>query len=478
MQRFDLIVIGAGGAGSTAASEAVERGATVALIERWKVGGTCLNAGCDPTKTMVRSAEIVHLARHAKRFGIDVDGARVDWQAVMRRVERVIDTIRGGDGDQNIRDSGVALFKAAARFRGPNVIEVGGEEIRGDKIIIATGARNKIPAIAGLAEAGYITNNEAVALPRLPRSLAIIGGGVVGTEFAQIFARFGVDVTLIGSRQRLLPREESELTAELEGYLTRDGVRVLTPAHVGRVALDGAEKVLHAVWNEEQVAVRCEEILIAVGRTPVVEDLSLESAGIAFTSEGITVDDELRTTGENVWAIGDVTGIKPFTHVADYQARIAEHNALSGLPSRAADYRAIPHVNFTDPELGRVGLTEAEARAARFDVKCATVRPRDLARAITAGETDGMVKLVADRATGQILGGHVLAARGGELLPEIALAMRMRLPVSAIAETVHAYPTLAEAVFWAAFELAKPDDPAMDAVRGVSAPAGQVPADV
>ncbi|MGH2531832.1 MAG: dihydrolipoyl dehydrogenase family protein [Thermomicrobiales bacterium] len=477
-ESYDLIVIGAGGAGSTAASEAVQRGAKVALIERWKVGGTCLNTGCDPTKTMVRSAEIIHLGRHAERFGIEVDSTRVDWPAVMQRVERVIDTIRGGDGDQNIRDSGVELYKAAATFRGPNSLDVGGEEIRGDKIIIATGARNVIPAIEGLNDAGYITNNEAVALPRLPRSLGIIGAGVVGVEFAQLFARFGVEVTLFGRRERVLPQEDAELTEALRGYLERDGVRVLMSSRVRCVGLGGADKVLRADWNGEQVEVRCEEILVAVGRKPAVEGLNLEAVGIAFSEDGITVDDQLRTTAENVWAIGDVTGIKPFTHVADYHARIAEHNALSDRPPRTADYRSIPHAIFTDPELGRVGMTEDEAKAAGYDVKCATVKMRDLGRAITSGETDGMVKLVADRATGQVVGGHVLAARGGELLPQIALAMRMRLPVSAIAETIHAYPTLSEAVFWAAFELAKPDDPAIEAVRGVSAPAGEAMEDV
>lgn len=478
METYDLIVIGAGGAGSTAASEAAQRGARVALIERWKVGGTCLNAGCDPTKTMVRSAEVFHLARHASRFGIEIEGARDNWPAVMRRVERVIDTIRGGDGDQNIRNAGIALYKASARFLESNLLEVNGTTLRGDKVIIASGARNTVPSIAGLAEAGFITNVEAVALPRLPRSLAIIGCGAVGVEFAQIFARFGVEVTIFGSRQHLLPREDAELAEALHAVLEREGVRVLTPAHVRRVEVDGPEKVLSACWHGEAVKARGEEVLVATGRRPVVSDLGLEAAGIAYTADGIEVDNQLRTSAPDIWAVGDVTGIQPYTHVADYQARIAEHNALSGMPARTADYRAIPHVTFTDPELGRVGLTEAEARAAGYDVNCATVRMRDLARAITAGETEGMVKLVADRATGHILGGHVLAARAGELLPEIALAMRMRLPVSAIAETVHAYPTLAEGVFWAAFELAKPDDPAMEAVRGVSAPFGEVMDDV
>ena len=209
-----------------------------------------------------------------------------------------------------------------------------------------------------------------------------------------------------------------------------------------------------------------------------MDGLDLETAGVEYTERGITVDSELQTSNPSIWAIGDVTGIEPFTHVADYQARIAACNAMGEELPQQADYRVIPHAVFTDPELGRVGLTEEEARSAGYDVKCAVVEMKDLARAITAGETKGLVKLVSDRASGHILGGHVLAASGGELLPEIALAMRHGLTVRAIADAVHAYPTMSEAVFWAAFELAKPDEMALDALRGVSAPRGVVPAEV
>lgn len=470
--HFDLVVIGAGGAGSTAAGEAVARGAKVALIERWRVGGTCLNAGCDPTKTLVRSAEVLHLERQAARFGIVVPEAWADWPAVEQRVERVIDTIRGGDGDRNIRNTGIALFKERASFRSAHEIALDGTVLHADKVIVATGAVTVPPPVAGLSDVGYLTNVEAVALPRLPRSLAIVGGGVTAVEFAQIFARFGVDVTILGARDHLLPREDPELTDALRTILEREGVRVETGVRVRRSYREGGLKVLAGERTGATVEARAEEILVAAGRMPMVQGLNLEAAGVAYGADGIVVDDELRTTAPTIWAAGDVTGISPYTHVADYQARIAEFNAMSGMPPRRADYRAVPWATFTDPELARVGLTEAEARAAGEDVRTATVRMRDIARAITAGETDGMVKLVADRATGQILGGHILAAHAGDLLPEVALAMRMRLPVSAIAETVHAYPTRSEAVFWAAFELAKPEDAAMDAIRGVSAPAG------
>lgn len=488
-ERYDLIVIGAGGAGSTAAGEARGRGAKVALVERWKVGGTCLNAGCDPTKALVRSAEVYHLARQGERFGFACGAVRLDWPAVLERVYRVIDTIRGGDGDQNIRNMGTDLYKGHARFHSPYEIEVtsldgspdgrGSATIRGDKVIVATGARERPPAIAGLAEIGYITNLEAVGLPELPRSLAIVGGGVIAVEFAQIFSRFGVEVTILGSAPRLLPREEPDLSEELQRVLEREGIRVETGVRVTRAWKEGGLKVLAGARGEEAVTAKAEQILVAAGRRPTVDGLDLEAAGIAYDArQGIRVDEELRTTALDVWAIGDVINHYPFTHVADYQARIAEHNALSGRPPRRIDYRAVPWATFTDPELGRVGLTEAEAKAAGHDVRCAVVKMKDLARAITAGETEGLVKLVSERRSGRLLGGHVLAARGGELLGEVALAIRLGIPVAELAETIHAYPTLSEAVFWAAFELAKPDDPALEAMRGIQTPAGDVPEDV
>jgi pyruvate/2-oxoglutarate dehydrogenase complex dihydrolipoamide dehydrogenase (E3) component len=476
---FDLIVIGAGGAGSTVAGEANNRGARVAMIERWKVGGTCLNVGCDPTKTLVRSAQVLHLARHEERFGIHADNVRANWPSVMQRVERVIDTIRGGDGDQNVRDSGVALYKGEGRFVSPHEVAVNGEGLSAGKIVIATGAKEKIPPIEGLAQAGFITNVEAAALPDLPRSLAIVGGGVVAAEFAQIFARFGVQVTILGSADRLLPREDEELTIRLEAVLAREGVDVQTGVRVERVTMADGLKCLTGQRDGRTLEhCRVEQILVATGRTPVLVPLQLDKAGVEATRRGVIVDDELRTNVPHIWAVGDATGLYPFTHIADYQARIAEHNAMSGQPPQKADYTAVPWTTFTDPELARVGMTEREAIDAGYDVKCATVEIKDLARAITSGETDGLVKLVMDRATRRLLGGHILAANAGEMLSEVVLTMRAGLPIDAIADTIHSYPTLSEGVFWAAFDLAKPETAAMGAARGHGVAYGDVPEDI
>ena len=474
---YDLIVIGAGAAGSTAAAEARGQGARVAMAEQWKVGGTCLNAGCDPTKALVRAAHALHEARAASRFGIMVEDVRADWPAVVDRVERVIDAIRGGDGDRNIREAGIDLRKGHARLLAPHEVEVAGDVLRGDAVILATGVRAFIPPIPGLREAGFITNVEAVTLPALPRSLAIIGGGTIAMEFAQIFARFGVEVTVLGRNPRLLPPEEPELSDILRERLVEEGVRIETGVALDGVSMAGARKRLSGHRGGNRLDIEVDEILVAAGRTPNVEDLGLEGAGVVFNAAGIVTEATLQTTAPGVWAAGDcVAGAPRFTSLADHQARVAAYNALGGTPPRSAIETVVPTAVFTDPELGRVGLTETAARNAGYTVRAETVPMRDLARAVIAGETAGGVKLVSDADTGRLLGGSVLAAGGGELLGEIALAVRLGLTCHAIADTLHAYPTMSEGVFWTAWELAKPEDAGHEATRGVEAPRGDVDA--
>jgi pyruvate/2-oxoglutarate dehydrogenase complex dihydrolipoamide dehydrogenase (E3) component len=474
---YDLIVVGAGAAGSTAASEARGQGARVAMVEQWKVGGTCLNAGCDPTKALVRAAHALHETRTANRFGIEVEDVQVDWPRVIDRVERVIDTIRGGDGDRNIREAGIDLRKGHARLLSPTEVAVEGDVLRGEAVILATGVRAFIPALPGLREAGFMTNVEAVTLPALPRSLAVIGGGTIAMEFAQIFARFGVRVTVLGRNPRLLPLEEPELVETLRGLLEQEGVRIETGVSLERVTSSGDRKRIVAHRDGARFEIEADEILVAAGRTPQVEDLGLETAGVVYDATGIIADATLRTSAPGVWSAGDcVAGSPRFTSLADHQGRIAAHNALGGLPVREAIETVVPTAVFTDPELGRVGFTEAAARRAGHAVRAETVPMRDLARAVITGETAGAVKLVADAATGRMLGGSVLAAGGGELLGEIALAVRLGLTCHAIADTLHAYPTFSEGVFWTAWELAKPEDAGHEATRGVEAPRGDVDA--
>jgi pyruvate/2-oxoglutarate dehydrogenase complex dihydrolipoamide dehydrogenase (E3) component len=474
---YDLIVIGAGAAGSTAASEARGQGARVVMAEQWKVGGTCLNAGCDPTKALVRAAHALHEARAAGRFGITVGEVGADWPAVIGRVERVIDTIRGGDGDRNIREAGIDLRKGHARLLSATEVEVGGDILRGEAVILATGVRAFIPPLPGLREAGFITNVEAVTLPMLPRSLAVIGGGTIAMEFAQIFARFGTEVTVLGRNPRLLPLEEPELVDILRELLVGEGVRIETGVTLESVSTMGGRKRITGHRDGLRLDVEVDEILVAAGRVPNVEDLGLTEAGVSFNVAGIETNRTLQTSAPGIWAAGDcVAGTPRFTSLADHQARVAAHNALGGTPMRSAVETVVPTAVFTDPELGRVGLTESAARIAGYTVRAETIPMRDLARAVITGETSGSVKLVVDSTTGRLLGGSVLAAGGGELLGEIALAVRLGLTCNAIADTLHAYPTFSEGVFWTAWELAKPEDAGHEATRGVEAPRGDVDA--
>lgn len=450
---FDLVVIGAGAAGSSVASAAANRGFSVALVEEGKVGGTCLNVGCDPTKTLVRSAEIAHLARTSERFGIGISEFRVDWPAIRMRLEEVIDTIRGGDGDQNLRDQGITLIKEHGRFVDTRTVVAGDHRLAAEQFLIATGARTSLPPIDGLANVDYITSSEAVSLATLPDSLAIVGGGVIAVEFAQIFARLGVEVTLVGTRDHILPREEPELRNAILDVLESEGVSWIPEVRIDRATMRGGSKVISGNRDGERIEISAAEVMVATGRVANTGRLGLDHAGISASERGIVVDSTLRTTNPSVYAIGDVTGIYAFTHVADYQARIAEHNLLEDAAPKKADYRVVPWVTFTDPELARVGLTEEEAKAGGFDTVAATMPFTDLPRAITMDERAGMVKLVVDRARRTILGGHALGSRAGELIGEIALAMERELPIDAITATIHPYPTMSEGVFWTAYEL-------------------------
>jgi pyruvate/2-oxoglutarate dehydrogenase complex dihydrolipoamide dehydrogenase (E3) component len=475
---YDLIVIGAGAAGSTAAFEAVGRGARVALVEHWKVGGTCLNAGCDPTKTLVHIAQVYHDARTAAGLGIVIPQAALDWPAVIAHVEGVIDTIRGGDGDQNIRNAGIDLFKETARLVGPGEVRAGDTTLRGKAIILATGARAATLEVPGLDETGYITNIEAVRLPALPASMAILGAGIIGLEFAQIFARFGVEVTVFSRKPRLLPTYDAEIAAALRAAMERDGVTFRMNVDLQEVSRQGNLKRVAFRQDEEAAHLDVAEILVATGRVPNIENLGLEEVGVMTNPEGIIVDFALETTVPGIWAAGDcVAGAPRFTPMADDMARVAVDNALGHRRALHGRDRLIPTVIFTDPELGQVGMNADQARQAGYRVRTATVPIGALARAAITGKRDGMVTLVADAATGRLLGGTVLAPGGGELLGEIAMAVRLGLPAGAICETLHAYPTFSEGVFWTAWELAKPAEIGLEAAVGVESPREMHPLD-
>ncbi len=455
-KEYDLIVIGAGGAGSTAASSAAGMGKRVALIERDKLGGTCLNYGCDPTKTLLHTAHTLYQARHASQLGLRIPHAEADWAAVQDHVRQVQETIRGGTPEQahaSITAQGIDLFMGEAMFTSPHEISVNGELLRGERFVIATGTVAFIPDIEGLSAAGYITNVEAVSLPELPQRLVVVGGGPIGLEFAQMFSRFGVQVVVLERGKQPLPREDQELATALCSLLTAEGIHLEFGAEMSCGEVNERGKLIHihseAGKDEDLVA---DQLLIAVGRRPALEALKLEAAGVYYTEKGITTDATLRTNVPHIWAAGDITSKYQFTHVASDQGGLVAGNVFAQAP-QAFDERIIPWVTYTDPELARVGMSEADLQEAKIDYRVGRVHFNKLDRAIANNQTSGSVKLLAD-SDGKILGGHILGANAGDLIAPVVYAMRFGLTAKMLAEAILPYPTMAEAVRWAAAECA------------------------
>ncbi len=452
---YDLIVIGAGGAGSSTATAAAKLGKRVALIERDKLGGTCLNYGCDPTKTLLHTAAVLYQARHAAVLGLRIPQAEADWAAVQAHVRQVVETIRGGTPEQaraGIAAQNVELFMGEAAFSSPHTITVNGQTLQGERFLIATGTVPFIPDIEGLSEAGYITNEQAVSLPELPKRLVVIGGGPIGLEFAQMFNRFGVQVTVLERDRQPLPHEDHELAQVLCEQLTAEGIRLEFGAEMRCGEIDARGKRIHVHCkegsDEELVA---DQLLVAVGRRPALDRLNLEAAGVLYTADGITTDATLRTNVPHIWAAGDITSPYQFTHVAHDQGLLVVHNLFDSAP-QAFDDRVIPWVTFTDPELARVGASEADLQAKKIEYRVGRAAFNKLDRAIATHQTVGSVKILAD-AEGKVLGGHILGANAGDLIAPLVYAMRFGLTVKMIGAAMLPYPTMAEAVRWAAAQL-------------------------
>jgi pyruvate/2-oxoglutarate dehydrogenase complex dihydrolipoamide dehydrogenase (E3) component len=445
-ERYHLVVIGAGTAGLVSAAGAVGLGARVALVERELMGGDCLNVGCVPSKALLRCARAAADVRDARAFGVEVPpGVRVNFPAIMERMRRLRADISPHDSAARFRSLGVDVFLGEARFSARDAVTVGEKILRFSRAVIATGARAARPPITGLDEVGYLTNETVFTLTELPRRLAVIGGGPIGCELAQAFARFGAEVTLVGSRPQLLPREEREVAALVEVALRHDGVRLRLGATVRAVERQGAEKVLR-VEGGEPGEVRADAILVGVGRAPNVAGLGLETAGVAYdTSKGVLVNDRLRTSNRRIFAAGDVCSRFQFTHAADAMARIVIRNALF-LGRARASALTIPWCTYTDPEVAHVGLYEQEAKARGLAVQTFTQELSGVDRAILDGETDGFVKVHVKAGTSQILGATVVARHAGEMISELTLALSQRLGLGALAETIHPYPTQAEAI--------------------------------
>lgn len=445
MRKFDLVIIGGGVAGLVSASGAARLGARVALVESVSLGGDCLRSGCVPTKRLVRSAKVASLARRAAEFGIDTAEVRVDFPRVMELMRKAQAKVGEHDSPERFRKMGVELFFGKGQFASPHSFLLNGEEITARKFIISTGSSPAVASIEGLGEA-CLTNETALKLERLPGSLAILGGGPIGIEFSQIFARLGSKVTVFERRDRILPREDKELSDMLIEILASDGIKVELGAGIRSVRRDGGKKIINSSSSGKEASIAVDEVMAAMGRAPNVEGLGLDKAGVAYDRRaGIRVDSRLRTSQPHIYGAGDVAGPFAFTHVAEYQSGIALGNALFPILKRSADYSVVPWTTFTDPELARVGLTEEEARE-RFGKEAAVYRfpLKGVDRAVTDGETAGLIKLVCRKK--RIIGAHILGPGAGELIHEYVLAMKAGIPVTGVSGTIHVYPTLSMGV--------------------------------
>jgi pyruvate/2-oxoglutarate dehydrogenase complex dihydrolipoamide dehydrogenase (E3) component len=445
--RYNLVVIGAGTAGLVSAAGAAGLGARVALIERELMGGDCLNIGCVPSKTLLRSARARAQVHEAARFGIHVPGlVQVDFPAVMERMRRLRASISPNDSADRFRRLGVDVFLGEGRFTGPDTVAVAGQALRFHRAVIATGARAQRPSIPGLAEAGFQTNESVFALTELPPRLAVIGAGPVGCELAQAFARFGSCVHLLDHHDRVLFREDPEASARLQQALGRDGVQLLLGSEVRAVERQAQGKALRVESAKGSQEIVVDEILVGAGRQPNVDDLGLEAAGVQYDArKGVTVNDRLRTSNRRIYAAGDVCSRFQFTHAADAMARIVIQNALF-LGRARVSALTIPWCTYTEPEIARVGLSEREAKEKGLAVRVFTQELHDVDRAVLDGEAEGFVKVLVRAGTDRLVGATVVAGHAGEIIAELTLAMTAGLGLKQIASTIHPYPTQGEAI--------------------------------
>ena len=452
---YDLVVIGAGSAGFSASITAAEQGAQVALIGSGTIGGTCVNIGCVPSKTLIRAAETLHNARVAARFaGITAEAELTNWRGTVRQKDALVSELRKAKYvDLLPAYNGIAYREGAARLANGGV-EVDGVQIPAGKIIIVTGARPAVPAIPGIETVPYLTSTTALDLEKLPQSLLVIGGGYVGAERAQMFARAGVKVTLV-CRSRLLPEAEPEIGAALTGYFEEEGITVVSSIAYRAISKTAGGVVLIATRDDQTITINADQALMATGRTPNIEGLGLTEHGIAISAKGgIVVDDRMRTTAGGIYAAGDVTGRDQFVYMAAYGAKLAAKNALNG-DSLRYDNSVMPAIVFTDPQVASVGLTEAAARAAGHAVRISTIGLDQVPRALAARDTRGLIKLIADAGSGRLLGAHILAPEGADGIQTAALAIRQSLTVDDLADTIFPYLTTVEGLKLAALSFGK-----------------------
>ncbi len=455
MSTYDAIVIGSGQAGNPLCQKLADHGWTVALIEKEHLGGTCVNTGCTPTKTMIASAQVAHYARNAGRWGVRTGEASVDLAKVVARKDQIVRQWRAGQ-ERKVQDrKNLHLFRGHARFIEPHRIRVNDEVLQSERIFLNTGARPDIPRLEGLAQLDYLTNASIMELTALPEHLLVLGGGYVGLEFGQMFRRFGSRVTIIHRTEQILPREDPDVAQELQKALEKEDIRFILSARTTHVEKQKGEIVLSVETTGRAETIRGSHLLVATGRRPNTDDLGLENTGVQLTGEGfVRVNNRLETGVPGIWALGDVKGGPAFTHISYHDYQIVYANLIEG-KNLTTDNRIVPYAVFTDPQLGRVGLTEKEARAMGRKLKMGKIPMAWVARAIERDETAGLMKLVVDADTDRILGAAIVGTEGGELVQILGAVMLAGAPYTLLRGAIYIHPTLAEG-FWTLMEEVRP----------------------
>lgn len=443
-ERLDDMVIGGGQAGPSLAARLAAAGRRVAIVERRHLGGTCVNTGCRPTKALIASAKVAAMARRAAEYGIGAGPVTVDMKAVMARVARIVLEARQGQRDWLASLPGVTLIEGHARFTGPRALVVGDRLLEAERVFINVGARPALPDLPGVRDVPTLTNSSLLALDVLPRHLVVVGGGYIGLEFAQAYRRLGAEVTVIEKGPRLIGREDADVSEAIRAILEAEGVQVRTGAECISFAPHGAEVAVRVSCDAGAPQEIGSHVLLAMGRRPNTDDLGLEAAGVATDKRGvIPVDDRLATNVPGVWALGECNGRGAFTHTAYNDYEIVAANLLDGGDRKVAD-RLPAYALFTDPPLGRAGMSEAEARAAGRRVLVGTRPMTRVSRAVEKGETQGFIKVLADADTREILGAAILGVEGDEAIHAVLDLMYAGAPVETLLRAVHIHPTVSE----------------------------------
>ncbi len=449
---FDAAIVGSGQGGNPLAVSLANAGWKVALIERKAIGGTCVNEGCTPTKTMIASARLAYLMKKAEQYGVNVSPSEVNLSRVVHRKNEIVESFRKGSKDRLLSTQGVTLIEGDSTFVGEKLLRIRSkneknELVTSKTIVIDTGTSPAKPSIPGLESVRSLDSSSIMELKEIPEHLLVIGGGYVGLEFGQMFHRFGSKVTIIQRNKQLLPREDEDIAKEIEKILRDEGIDILLNSEPVRAESHGETGIsIEVKTSQEQRNLHGSHLLVAVGRVPNTKDLNLDSAGIKVTSRGfIQVNEHLETSSPGVYAIGDVKGGPAFTHISYDDFRILKRKLLNGEDASISG-RFVPYVVFIDPQLGRVGMSEIEAKDKKLHYKVARIPMTSVARAIETGETRGMIKALVDSNTHKILGAAILGFEGGEIMTVLQMAMLAGMSYKDIRNAIIAHPTLSESL--------------------------------